>query len=104
MTITTAPRSASIQQNIFHGGSIVSVRSVKICTLMDDGIECCNCGRSFLMLSATEMMFGARLRWTFTITAGHQPGFTPIQASLLVVLNAVNDSRDVRTTVGSTLA
>ena len=54
---------------------MVSVRSVRICTVTDDGSECCNCGSSFLMLSETEMMFAPGWRCTLTITAGPKTAY-----------------------------
>ncbi len=49
---------------------MVKVRSVMICTLTVEGSDCCNFGRSFLMLSTTEMMFAPGWRWMLTMMAG----------------------------------
>ena len=73
---------------------MVSVRSLRICTLMDDGSECCNCGSSLLMLSATEIMLAPGWRCTFTIPAG----FRFIHSACLLfsvpsITVAISDSR-----------
>ena len=49
---------------------IVSVRSVRTCTFTDEGSDWLNLGRSFLMLSTTEMMFAPGWRWMLTMMAG----------------------------------
>ena len=58
MTITTSTM-VNISSNCtsFTEARMVMVRSVRICTLIADGSDACNCGSSFLIRSTTLMMF-----------------------------------------------
>ena len=49
---------------------MVVVRSVKMLTLTEGGMDSVSCGRSALMRSTTVMMFAPGCRCTLTMTAG----------------------------------
>ena len=59
--ITNTTVSINSNSTSLTDARIVWVRSMRICALIAAGIEACNCGRIFLMRSATLMTIAVRV-------------------------------------------